>query len=91
MISDGLRAAVREGMEFTLPASVVRFISDKVKELSDRMAALGLHPIIVTAPGVRSFLQRLMEPILPTLVVLSAAELPPTTHVHPVGTLSLES
>jgi flagellar biosynthesis protein FlhA len=91
MISEGLRAAVREGTEFTLPASVVRFVADKLKELSERMISLGLHPILVTAPGVRSFLQRLMEPILPSLVVLSVGELPPSTRVHPVGTLSLES
>lgn len=91
MITDGLRAAQRENAEFTLPASVVRFIADRLKELSDKMMTLGLHPIVVTAPGVRGFLQRMMEPILPSLVVLSAAELPPTTRIHPVGILSLES
>jgi flagellar biosynthesis protein FlhA len=91
MISDGLRAAARESAEFTLPASVVRFIAERLRELSDRMMTLGLHPIVVTAPGARAFLQRLMEPILPTLVVLSAGELPPSTRVHPVGVLSLES
>jgi flagellar biosynthesis component FlhA len=55
------------------------------------MIALGLHPILVTAPGIRMFLQRLTEPILPTLVVLSTGELPPATRIHPIGVLSLES
>ncbi|MBU1706501.1 flagellar biosynthesis protein FlhA, partial [bacterium] len=91
MISDGLRAAVREGADFTLPANVVRFIAERLKDLSDRMISLGFHPILVTAPGVRTFLQRLMEPILPSLVVLSSGELPPTTRIHPIGTLSLET
>lgn len=90
MISDGLRASIREGTEFTLPANVVRFIADRLKELSEKMITLGFHPILVTAPGVRTFLQRLMAPILPTLVVLSSGELPATTRIHPVGTLSLE-
>ena len=91
MISDGLRAAVREGADFTLPANVVRFIAERLKDLSDKMISLGFHPILVTAPGVRTFLQRLMTPILPSLVVLSSGELPPTTRIHPIGTLSLET
>ncbi len=91
MLSDGMRAAAREGSDFTLPASVVRYIADRLRDLSDNMIALGLHPILVTAPGIRMFLQRLTEPILPTLVVLSTGELPPSTRIQPIGVLSLES
>jgi flagellar biosynthesis protein FlhA len=90
MIADGLRTSAKEGGEFALPASVVRKIVERLRDLSKHMLGRGFQPILVTAPGVRSFLRRLIEPELSNVIVLSVGELPPTTRVVPMGMLNLE-
>jgi flagellar biosynthesis protein FlhA len=90
MIADGLRTSAKEGGEFALPSSVVRKIVDRMRDLSRHMLGKGFQPILITAPGVRSFLRRLIEPELSNVIVLSVGELPPTTRVVPMGMLNLE-
>jgi flagellar biosynthesis protein FlhA len=90
MIADGLRTSAKEGGEFALPSSVVRKIVERLRDLSKNMLGRGFQPILVTAPGVRSFLRRLIEPELSNVIVLSVGELPPTTRVVPMGMLNLE-
>jgi flagellar biosynthesis protein FlhA len=90
MIADGLRSSAKEGGEFALPVSVVHKMVDRLRELSKHMLGKGFQPILVTAPGVRSFLRRLIEPELSNIVVLSAGELPAATRIIPVGMLNLE-
>lgn len=86
-----MRAAARKGLVFALLPSAVRFIADPLKDLSDKMAAMELHPVVVTASGVGTFPQRLVEPILPTVVVLSTGKRRPTMRLHAIRVLSLES
>jgi flagellar biosynthesis protein FlhA len=69
---------------------VVRKIVERLRDLSKHMLGRGFQPILVTAPGVRSFLRRLIEPELSNVIVLSVGELPPTTRVVPMGMLNLE-
>jgi flagellar biosynthesis protein FlhA len=90
MIADGLRTSAKEGTEFALPGVVIKRILDKMHELSRTMLNKGFQPILVTAPGVRSFIRRLIEPELPSMIVLSVGELPPTTKVYPMGMVNLE-
>jgi flagellar biosynthesis protein FlhA len=90
MIADGLRSSAKEGSEFALPGVVVKKMVDKLQEHSRSMLNRGFQPILVTAPGIRSFLRRLIEPEMPQLIVLSVGELPPTTKVFPMGMVNLE-
>ncbi len=90
MISDGLRMSAKEGTEFALPTSLVRRIIDRLRDLSKSMLSNGFQPILVTNPGVRSFIRRMIEPEMPNLIVLSLGELPPTTKVIPMGMVNLE-
>jgi len=90
MIADGLRNSAKEGTEFALPGTISHKLADRLKELSRNMLARGFQPILVTAPGVRSFLRRLVEPELPSLIVLSIGELPPATKILPMGMVNLE-
>ncbi|MFZ5434406.1 MAG: flagellar biosynthesis protein FlhA [Calditrichota bacterium] len=90
MISDGLRMSAKEGTEFALPTSLVRRIVDRLRDLSKSMLSNGFQPILVTNPGVRSFIRRMIEPEMPNLIVLSLGELPPTTKVIPMGMVNLE-
>jgi flagellar biosynthesis protein FlhA len=90
MISDGLRTSAKEGSEFALPANVVSRLVDKARDLAGRMQNRGFQPIVITAPGVRSFFRRVLEPELPNVIVLSVGELPAHTQVLPMGTIQLE-
>ncbi|MBI5058323.1 flagellar biosynthesis protein FlhA [candidate division KSB1 bacterium] len=90
MISDGLRTSAKEGSEFALPANVVSRLVDKARDLAARMQNRGFQPIVITAPGIRTFFRRLIEPELPNVIVLSVGELPAHTQVLPMGTIQLE-
>jgi flagellar biosynthesis protein FlhA len=90
MVSDGLATSAKEGSEFALPAVVVKSIVEHARLLSQTMLSKGFQPIIVTAPGVRSFLRRLLEAELPNLIVLSTGELPQETMINPMGMVTLE-
>jgi flagellar biosynthesis protein FlhA len=79
MISDGLRTSAREGTEFALPALITRKLMDSAKSVSKNMLNRGFQPILVTSPGIRGFIRRMLEVELPSLIVLSSGELPPTT------------
>jgi flagellar biosynthesis protein FlhA len=90
MISDGLRSSAKEGSEFALPAVIVRKLVEKLKDLASSMLNRGFQPIVVTSPGVRSYIRRLIEPELPNMIVLSVGELPSSTQIFPMGMLTLE-
>jgi flagellar biosynthesis protein FlhA len=90
MIADGLRTSAKEGTEFALPSSIIKKLAERLTEQSRTMLNRGFQPILVTAPGVRSFIRRLIEPEVPSLIVLSVGELPATTKVYPMGMVNLE-
>jgi flagellar biosynthesis protein FlhA len=90
MIADGLRTSAKEGTEFALPGAIAHKLAERLRDLSKSMLSRGFQPILVTAPGVRSFLRRLIEPEMPNLIVLSMGELPASTKILPMGMLNLE-
>jgi flagellar biosynthesis protein FlhA len=90
MIAEGLRTSAKEGTEFALPSTIVKKLADRLTDLSRGMLNRGFQPILVTTPGVRSFIRRLVEPEIPNLIVLSLGELPSTTKVFPMGMVNLE-
>ncbi len=90
MISDGLRTAAKEGSEFTLPSAVTQRLIATLKQLAQGMLNRGFQPIVITAPGTRGFLKKLLEVDQPSLIVLSTAELPPSTKIQPMGIVKIE-
>ncbi|MBK6909481.1 MAG: flagellar biosynthesis protein FlhA [bacterium] len=90
MIADGLRTAAKEGSDFALPSAVTQRVVGTIKQLAQGMLNRGFQPIVITAPGIRAFLKRLLEAEQPNLIVLSTAELPPSTRVQPMGMIKIE-
>lgn len=90
MITEGLRSAAKEGTEFALPSAVSNRLIASMKQIAQGMLNRGYQPILVTMPGTRAFLKRMLEIELPNLIVLSTAELPPSTSVQPMGTVKIE-
>jgi len=57
--------------------------------LVQRLRADGTQPPLVTPPGLRLGVRRLVEPVLPRLAVVSLAELPPQTPLQNLATWEL--
>jgi flagellar biosynthesis protein FlhA len=90
MIADGLRTAAKEGSDFALPTAVTQRLIGTLKQLATGMLNRGFQPIVVTAPGTRGFIKRLLEVDQPGLIVLSTSELPPSTKIQPMGIVKIE-
>ncbi|MBK6766401.1 MAG: flagellar biosynthesis protein FlhA [bacterium] len=90
MVADGLRAAAKEGVDFALPSAVTNRVAGTLKQLAQGMLNRGYQPIVITAPGTRNFFKKLLEVDIPNMIVLSTAELPPTTRIQPMGTVKIE-
>ncbi|MDL2288429.1 flagellar biosynthesis protein FlhA [Oscillospiraceae bacterium OttesenSCG-928-F05] len=62
-----------------------------VKDLIERLAELGIQPIVVTSPVVRIHFKRLIEQMAPDLVVLSYNELDGNVDIQTDGMVSVAS
>ncbi len=65
---------------------LVRRLADSVRQLIGSASAPVL-PVLLCPGSARYYVRRWLEPILPRLTVLSAAEIPPEVRLRPVGTV----
>ncbi len=65
---------------------LVRRLADSVRQLIGTATAPVL-PVLLCPGSARYHVRRWLEPILPRLTVLSAAEIPPEVRLRPVGTV----
>jgi flagellar biosynthesis protein FlhA len=84
-LANGINAMSKEGREFTLAPVELRELAGQIKEASDEMSAKGWMPLIVTAPAIRPYFQKIIEPAFPAVPVLSFGELPPETPLESVA------
>jgi len=71
----------------SLPATpVLRRLIDSLRQLIPASSAAAL-PVLLTPGSVRYQVRRWLEPVLPRLAVVAAAELPPEIRLRPVGTV----
>jgi flagellar biosynthesis protein FlhA len=63
------------GTMITIPPQVARKITEKVAEGLQRLVAGGHPPVVLCSPPVRSPVRRLLEPVLPNVVVLGYNEI----------------
>ncbi|HUK23281.1 MAG TPA: flagellar biosynthesis protein FlhA [Terriglobales bacterium] len=67
-----------------LQPSFARRVLDGLRRLAGEQAAVAA-PVLLCPTPARFHLKRLLEPVLPKLVVLSPVEIPPTVSVQSVG------
>jgi len=73
------------GISLLNPDALARMLRD-LNEMSQAYSSEG-HPVpLVTPPSLRVGVRRLIEPVLPSLPVISLAELPTAVNLHSVGT-----
>jgi len=65
---------------------VLRRLIDSLRQLFPASSAAAL-PVLLTPGSVRYQVRRWLEPVLPRLAVVAAAELPPEVRLRPVGTV----
>ncbi len=66
--------------------SVARKILDSLRAMFGEQIALSPPVILCSSPG-RFYLKRLLEPLIPKVVVISPSEIPPTTRVQSLGSV----
>lgn len=72
------------------PGAAQKLIS-KIKSASDRFAQKGLTPVVLAPASLRAALWSFCERFIPGVVVLSHNEVLPSTKVHSMGILGLDS
>jgi len=65
---------------------VVRRLADSLRQLIGSASAAAL-PVLLCPSPARYHVKRWLEPVLPRLAVISAAEIPPEIRLRPVGTV----
>ncbi|MGA2047145.1 MAG: flagellar biosynthesis protein FlhA [Terracidiphilus sp.] len=65
---------------------VVRRLADSVRQLIGGASAAAL-PVLLCPSPARYHVKRWLEPVLPRLAVIAAAEIPPEIRLRPVGTV----
>ncbi len=88
-LANGINAMSKEGKEFTLAPVELRELANQIQEASDEMSAKGWMPLIVTAPVIRPYFRKIIEPAFPAVPVLSFGELPPETPLESVAVVGV--
>jgi len=65
---------------------LVRRLADSLRQLIGAASAAALPVLLVPSPA-RYYVKRWLEPVLPRLAVVAAAEIPPEIRLRPVGTV----
>ena len=77
-----------QGSYIALDPGTTQKIFENLKKQLIKLTDMGLTPIILTSPIVRTYFKRLVEQTFPDLVVLSYSELEPTTDIQSIGMVS---
>ncbi len=78
---------VREG-NGALPPLEPLFVQNLVKSISSQIEPFlkaQLQPVVLTSPAVRPYLSKILEPYLPSVAVLSYAEIEPGINLNLIG------
>jgi flagellar biosynthesis protein FlhA len=78
-----------QGSYIALDPHATQHIFESLNAELRKLTSVGLQPIILTSPIVRTYFKKLVEQVAPDLVVLSYNEINPNIEVQSVGMVSL--
>lgn len=78
-----------QGSYLALDPDKTQRIFDSLNREIGKLTSMGLQPVILTSPIVRTYFKRLIEQIAPDLVVLSYNEIEPTTEIQSIGMVGI--
>ncbi len=88
MIVENLRQT-QMGMQIVLDPMVAQKLLMKVKEQADRAVSMGYQPILLCSTQIRPYFRKLIEKYMPSLIVISHAEIVPGVQVKAIGTVTI--
>jgi flagellar biosynthesis protein FlhA len=88
MIVENLRQT-QMGMQIVLDPMVAQKLLMKVKEQADRAISMGYQPILLCSTQIRPYFRKLIEKYMPSLIIISHAEIVPGVQVKAIGTVTL--
>ncbi len=89
ILSDSIKRS-ETGATLALEPGIVRKLFDSISAKLEKFAPINQQPVILCPASIRVHLRRLMEGILPNLVVLSYKEIAPSIKVNSIGMIGLE-
>lgn len=91
-----LEQEIMNSVQQTEQGSYIAFEPDKTQKMFNnlnkeinKLTSLGLQPVILTSPIVRTYFRKLVEQIAPDLIVLSYNEIEPTAEIQSIGMVGL--
>ncbi len=91
-VEEQIQSSVTEAAGGTICAPPPEFVQELVRQLHEGMqqlAAMGHEPVVLTAPQVRRYVRALVGQELPTLAVLSHAEIVADVRVKNIATITV--
>ena len=79
------------GTSINMPARVATRAAEQVLRALQRVTAGGHHPVVIASPQVRAVVRQIVEPHLPSVIVLGYNEVPPGVEVESLGLVTLEA
>jgi flagellar biosynthesis protein FlhA len=79
------------GSFLAMEPSLAQRILSSIRDGSDKFGVMNLHPVLACIPQVRQQLVTLTEKFIPGLVVLSHAEISPSTDIESLGVVRLSN
>jgi len=78
------------GSQLVVQPEVAQRLVESVRAQAERAAAMGHEPIALCSPNCRLLFRRLIESVIPSLAVLSHAEIAPGTEVDSSGMVTID-
>jgi len=76
IINEVVASIKQKNFAASLPPETVSMIYSDFKEANSEMIKKGLNPVVIVPPNIRSYLRKLIEPMLPSLPVIAYNEIP---------------
>jgi len=90
-ISEEMQVIQQRGTgSLVMSPKIINNIYQQMTTLVEQAASTGRRPILVCSPTVRSAMNRILEPVMPNVAVLSYGELLVNTQVESIGTIMME-
>jgi flagellar biosynthesis protein FlhA len=78
-----------QGSYLALDPNVTQQIFNSLRQEMTKLTSMGMQPIILTSPIVRTYFKRLVERFAPDLIVLGYNELDNTVEIQSVGVVAV--
>ena len=79
------------GTYISIDPNIVEKIISSIKIQAEKVMAQNLQPVILTSPTIRRHLKKLVEHIIPNLIVISNSEIPPDIRIKSIGEVDMKN